>query len=81
MRGGSKDVWNFSENSSNLVAGPFPQCQFFQVSRNPEVVGVESSALSLRERGTCPLLLFPLISGLYCESGQLTIYYILIGSI
>ena len=25
MRGGAKAVWNFSENSSVLVAGPFPK--------------------------------------------------------
>ena len=25
MRGGSKAVWNFSENSSDLVAGHFPK--------------------------------------------------------
>ena len=25
MRGGSKAVWNFSKNSSDLVAGPFPE--------------------------------------------------------
>ena len=24
--GGSKAVWNFSKNSSDLVAGPFPKC-------------------------------------------------------
>ena len=26
MRGGSKAVWNFSENSSDFVAGPFSYC-------------------------------------------------------
>ena len=26
MRGGSKAVWNFSENSSDFVARPFPYC-------------------------------------------------------
>ena len=27
MRGGSKAVWNFSKNSSDLVAGPFTNCK------------------------------------------------------
>ena len=34
MRRGSKAVWNFSENSSDLVAGPFPKCIYFTKYHN-----------------------------------------------
>ena len=35
MRGGSKAIWNFSKNSANLVAGPFPNHFFvLKTSKN-----------------------------------------------
>ena len=45
MRGeGSKAVWNFPENSSDLVAGPFPK-HFVPILSALHVRGLESNIM------------------------------------
>ena len=50
--GGSKAIWNFSENSSDLVAGPFPFQAFIVVGGENRESGMHSRVVTLFPGGS-----------------------------